>query len=193
MLLINVLFAISPIFGFLPQIYKQRIIYKPYLSLLNIYIALIHIIDYIHKKYNKILLYQNVVAIILHMYLISLSTNKNYRMTGIIKSIGLVTLGLIILGKSGFYILFPQCALLLDVAATYIHYNIYKHDPKRPFELFVVWMIGDFIRVYFYTAVYKAPFLYICAVIIQTIFNILTVLMPSQAKIYSMNISYDEY
>lgn len=193
MLLINILFAISPTFGFIPQIYKRRIIYKPYLSLLNIYIALIRIVDYIHKKYNKTLLYQNVIAIILHVYLISLNTNKNYRMAGIIKSIGLVALGLIILGKSGLYILFQQCALLLDIFATYIHYNIYKDDPKRPFELFIVWMIGDFIRVYFYIIVYKAPFLYICGVIIQTIFNILTVIMPSQTKIHSMNVSYSEY
>ncbi|ORD94547.1 hypothetical protein ECANGB1_536 [Enterospora canceri] len=86
--------------------------------------------------------------------------------------------------------IFNGLALIFDVLTTYLHYVLYRDDPKKPNELFLAWILGDFIKIYFNIFVYRSPLLYTCAILSQLVFDVLTVLSAPTPKI---DVSYLEY
>ena len=194
--LMNILFILSPTFGFVPQITRKNILYKPFLSLLNILTALDKTFDYFYKKYDRTIFYQNITTILLHSYLIYHNKHKQYNRHYIeeshvrpiiLKCSGFI-LFLVFLQLCSFGFLFTLIALFMDVGTTYAHFLVYKEDVDKPIELFIVWVIGDALRVIFNIFIYKTPILYSIAAIIQLVFDLLT--MGSQGKL-KMDVFYN--
>lgn len=191
MFLINALFISSPIFGFLPQIHKNKIVYKPYLSLLNIFVSVIKIFDWFSHPYNNIILIQCIFLILLHMLLIYKNVHRkldhnNMEMSFVeycIKRIGICVgiLSLLALLKMSF--IFSFSAVSLEVYISYLQFLMYRNDPFRPRELFLMWVTGDMIKIYFNIFYYKSPVAYTCAIIIQTVFDLMTILSPNKQSI----------
>ena len=188
MFIIDILFIASPLFGFIPQIYKNEVTYKPFLSLINIMTAIIKIFDWFYKKYDKVIFIQNFFIIFLHLLLVHNNKIKTVNRYGfednkffyILKRISALIFLLFILDNLKLSFMFNYLALFLDVFTTYAHFIVYREDPQKPIELFAVWILGDFIKIYFNVFVYKTPTLYTLAVFTQLFFDLLTVF--TQAK-----------
>ncbi|KAL6121576.1 hypothetical protein NUSPORA_01478 [Nucleospora cyclopteri] len=189
--LITITFILSPAIGFIPQIKNNFIIYKPCLSLLTIFVAILKIFDYMYENYSAVILIQNVFTILLHIYLIKNNKNakrdnnniqRNHLPDSLLKiTMFVVFMNFISLIKMQF--MYNPGALILDVATTYFQYLIYKTDPDRPWDLLVVWICGDFIKLYFNLFVYKSRYFYALAIFVQMVFDILTVTSASKVNV----------
>lgn len=167
------------------------VVYKTFLSLLNILIAFVKIFDYSYRKYDTVILYQNYFIIFLHLFLIQQNNCKAYNRFGfeenklqyVFKKVGVLIIALLTLQMMDFGFIFNYVALILDVLTTYAHFLIYKEDPQKPVELFFAWIFGDFIKLYFNTFVYKTPLFYTFAIITQLVFDVLTIFSATKVPI----------
>lgn len=183
----DILYILSPILAFLPQIYRNKILFSPLLSVLTIISAILKIFHFQCEEFSVILLYQFVVIVALHFYLISrykqplrhlemkLFKPELYLKYGLVNyAFGLIA------GATAFidimFILnlghtFGGIACFSDVLITFFQIMIYRNLEDKPSELFLVWIVGDLIKIVSMLLWYKAPIEYILAIALQMSMN----------------------
>ncbi|KAI5168481.1 hypothetical protein PAEPH01_0169 [Pancytospora epiphaga] len=184
----GIAYILSPVLGFIPQIYTGKIIFSPMLSLLTIISCIIKFFHYYEARYSVVLLYQFLFIILLHGYLI-----RNYRLP--LRRIELVLFRPELYSKHGlgmyclsvativavlanvFFILgfgpvFGIVASTLDLMITFIQLLIYKNAIEKPLELFACWVVGDLIKLATMIFIYKAPLIYNISIVAQILLNL---------------------
>ena len=171
--LFDISYILSPAFIFARQIFNQKIVYSPLLSLLTIISTIFKIIHYKIHAYDIILLYQFVILLFLHFYLIfnytlplrgiedkilgpALKLGYSPRSIACIVFFASMTItNLLFVVNCAAY--FGQFASLLDVFTTFLQLLQYKDDAAALRECFAAWIVGDLLRLYINVFVYKTP------------------------------------
>lgn len=188
--ILDIIYVISPIFAFLPQIFRKKILYSPLLSLLSIVSSIIKIMHYKIHSYNIILLYQFIVILLVHIYLIKNYRNplRNFELMFFPSSLclkyGLFSCALTFVFGLGFmfnffYIFnyghfFGDLACILDVFITFLQLLIYTDAKSKITESFIVWIVGDAIKIILLVFFYKSPMEYCIATVLQILMNTFT-------------------
>lgn len=189
----DIFYIFSPIIGFIPQIYRCRIIFSPFLSVMAVISCIFKLFHYQIERYSTILLYQALTLIALHLYLINNYKlplrhveMKMFRPKWYLRY-GLFNYSLCIFTCTIFFLhslymfdwghLFGNFACLLDIFTTFLQMVIYKDSENKPQELFLLWVAGDCIKIYVMLAVYKTPIEYVAATGVQLLMNLYVVLI----------------
>jgi hypothetical protein len=72
---IDILFVLSPVLGYLPQIISRRVVVSPILCTLFILSNILKIFHHIEDKYSSVLLVQSIFVILLHFVLVHFNRN----------------------------------------------------------------------------------------------------------------------
>lgn len=186
-MLLDIGFVFGPIVGFIPQIYKGVPLYKPELSLLTILSFLLKLFKTNSEELDKILQYQFYVAIFLHIYLIRLHSLKEHQQrikilglwfyedayyTHLVPTLMLLLISLKTFDMVGMSSLFVPAATLIDIIIAFLHLDIYSKQESKPRELFIVWLVGDIIRIFLMISKYVTPKIVILGCIVQLVINV---------------------
>ncbi|KAI5149536.1 hypothetical protein ENBRE01_0970 [Enteropsectra breve] len=185
--LVNVAFIISPIIPFLPQIYKKRIVYSPFLSTLNILSNSIKILHYQNFKYGTTVLYQYMMLLTLHAYLLKYNSavlkplEERFMSSRLLKgrTISSCATAFLVSVISVLYLLslygaghsYGVVACFLDVCITGMQLALYLDENKKPRELFVCWVVGDIAKLIQMKLWTNLSIEYYIAVILQIVMN----------------------
>lgn len=185
--LLSLLFIAGPTIAFIPQICRKKILFSPLLSLATIVSNITKIFHYSVTRYSIILLYQFVLLVALHFYLI-----KNYHFplrriemkvfvpnlcmrhglaayaSGVI-ALAIATLCL--MDALGLGLLFGGIACIMDLLITVLQLIIYSSAKDKPSELFVFWVLGDLIKLWMMIMYYKTPIEYNACIVGQIAMN----------------------
>jgi hypothetical protein len=186
--ILDLLYILSPSVAFVPQIYRGRIIFSPLLSLVSIVSAVVKVLQYHENPYSIVLLYQSIVIIVLHFYLVA---NYKYPLKKLEMRIfwpslyhrcGLVlSTAALVLGCTGFINLisifrigkmFGILTGLLDTLATFLQVFIYRNEKDKPLFLFFAWIVGDVVKICMMVKKYETPIEYILTICGQISLNI---------------------
>lgn len=180
-------YVISPFFGFLPQIWRRDITYSPLLSLLSVISSVIKVFHYQIESFDLFQLYQFLLLVVLHLYLINnykrplgrtelrVFSAELYLKHGLmtcavsIIAMAVATIYVFILMGSGF--LLGYIASVLDIGITLLQLAIYKNNVHKPRELFAAWIVGDFIKLGIMIMAFEMPYIYIAATVLQIVIN----------------------
>lgn len=189
--LLDIAYVVSPGIAFLPQIWRDEILFSPLLSLLTIFSALLKIAhfqvagrDY---AYSLSLLYQSLFVVALHFYLI-----RHYRQPlkavearflpaqlcarhGLIAYAVALTAGALAL-INVLYIasagpLFGGLGCVMDVLISALQLVVYEGDDTKPRALFALWILGDTMRVWLMVVHFTSPPAQVVAVLLQIAMN----------------------
>jgi hypothetical protein len=190
--LLNVLYIVCPTVGFLPQIWTRKILFSPLLSLLIIFCNILKVFHYNYKQFNIVILYQSIMLIGLHFYLIKnynsplsplelrVFTPKMYMKHGLLKCALAFIISFVFMinfiNIFGLGYVFGNFACVFDLFITALQLVIYKNNENKPLELFVIWVIGDIAKALSMLLVYKAPLEYVVTVVLQMAMNIIVIL-----------------
>ncbi len=196
--LVDIFYILSPVFAFIPQICRNKIVYSPLLSILSIISSIVKIMHYRVEEYNITLLYQFIVGLVVHAYLIRhysipLRRFENIFFRGVLMKQGLFSCAVIlvmgfILVCNFFYMfnyghLFGDLACILDVLTTFLQLLIYSSSKEKPKEAFVVWLIGDVIKIAMLIFFYKSPIEYTIACGLQLAMNCFTLFKTNKCRL----------
>ncbi|WUR04843.1 putative transporter [Vairimorpha necatrix] len=187
----SVLFCVSPIVGFIPQILTQKIIFPELLSSLTIIANILKIFHFREKSsLSSVIPLQGIFTIILHSCLLYFNkslysvteekimkklkiTNKQLYFSYIL----LVAVSTHLIGS--FIRSFEFCGLLsliFEVSVNSIQLLIEKQNKeviiettkkvRSQKELYLVWIVGDICRIFFMISV-DTPYVYSVASLIQ--------------------------
>lgn len=183
----SVFYISSPAVAFAPQIWRGAILFSPLLSLLTIISNIVKIFHFQTEHYSIVLLYQFILLVMLHFYLI-----HNYRLPlqhierrifrpevclkhGLMSVSAALVAGAVtcvyIMLLFGYGFVFGRLASALDVFITFLQLIIYKNTNNKPSELFATWIVGDLVKLLMMTIIYKAPIAYNVSIVIQLLMN----------------------
>lgn len=188
--LIDIGFVIGPLLGFIPQIFKNEPKYNPGLSLLTIFSVILKLLSNEKNIFDPVLIYQLLVLGHIHIYMLRMHSKmkdlERYNFQGIIitsnfyykhliKLVVVFFVFLKILSAFGLSYLFSTFSTAIDVTITFFHLNLYATQASKPVELFLFWIVGDFVRIYFLITRYSAPIIMTLSVVAQIIVNLIIV------------------
>ncbi|KAI4293164.1 hypothetical protein PAPHI01_2438 [Pancytospora philotis] len=183
----DLLYITSPLIGFLPQMYRKKIVFSPVLSLLSIISCVIKIFQYQIEPYSTVLLYQFVLLVGMHFYLI-----KNYRLPlrrtehyvynpRLYSKYGLATYAssVVVTVIAALHVLYfmgggwimGHLASATDIFTTVLQMAFYRNNPSKPRELFLAWIVGDIAKMFIMLGFYEAPRIYLITTAIQLAIN----------------------
>ncbi|EQB60658.1 udp-glucose pyrophosphorylase [Vairimorpha apis BRL 01] len=191
----SVLFTISPIIGFLPQIYTRNIIFPEILSLFTIMSNMLKLFHFSNRSLFCIIPIQGVFVIFLHSYLIFFNKSsyslfeeklmKKFKMSSkkiYCAYIGLMFIFIHLFGK--IYKSYEFCGVLslcFEVSVNIIQLILEKYNENLNIneqkkntlqkQLYLVWVIGDLCRILFMLSIIT-PWIYIVASFIQLIIDV---------------------
>jgi len=167
-------YILSPIVGFLPQIYTRNITYNPIMSLLTIVANLLKIFSRGSGETDTIMLYQFAVCTLLHLLLLTarlkqlkspaatdmpypnaLTRIKHLNQWIVAGVAGLILL-LRMLDAAGVAVFFMEIAVAIEIMIALLHIKYYR-GASKPIELFAVWILGDAIKMYLMYRRYECP------------------------------------
>lgn len=179
-------YIFSPTIGFLPQLYSGNITYNSHLSMLTIIANLLKLFS----CKDVTLIYQFVVCIFLHLYLLSLhakqskkpaftdlETSRMYPIkhiaTGILFFIALLRL------VDSISFLYAKLAVLVETTISILHVKMYtrRAGSCKPHELFVFWIVGDFAKIILMLTKYNAAIEYVLGTFMQILINFYVLLV----------------
>lgn len=185
-------YIVGPAIGFLPQIYKQEPAYNPALCWLTILSHLLKLFSSGSVKTDKAFKYQFCMVILVHCYIIWLHSRKKgdekFNLFGIaisqrifyrhlLETLFMIMITLKLLEFIGLDFLFAPCSTGINIFVTFLHLEFYRKNKAKPVELFVSWIVGDFIRLFCMLKLFESPLLYIFEVLAQIAINLVILLL----------------
>lgn len=190
-LLFDIGYVISPVIGFIPQMYTGNITYEPLLSVLTVTANILKIFSGKVNEIDQRMTYQFIICIGLHIYLLNRrnSVQKKFPSSSIMDSITdntallknfskimtLCTLVFIAFLKLfdflGFSSLFMKFSVVIDILISFFHLKYYGDSENKPKELFFVWIIGDLAKLGLMAMKYKCPIECFASGLVQIIIN----------------------
>lgn len=191
-LLFDIGYVISPLIGFIPQIYTGNLTYEPLLSILTVVTNILKMFSSRENEIDQRMTYQFIICIGLHLYLLNKRnlTQKRFPVlsflddTVLLKNISkIVSLFILILISSlklidflGFSFIFMKLSIGIDILISLLHLKYYGSSETKPKELFLMWILGDLGRLGVMTMKYKCPIECFVSVLIQIAINLYVLL-----------------
>lgn len=191
-------YIFSPVVGFIPQLYRQEITYNASLSVLTILASILKIFSYkdsntstAHQdtKASSTMMAQFIICIVLHMHLLNLRFKQDKtpprntpvshllaRMKNSNRWIVTGVVGIVMILKFfnilPFTSLFMKVAVAIEILIAILHIKYYSDTKSKPVELFMVWIIGDLIKMYLMYMRYTSPLECYLGVVVQILINL---------------------
>jgi hypothetical protein len=195
----DVLFVLSPAFGYLPQIISRRVVVSPMICTLFIVSNVLKIFHHIEDKYSSVLLLQSMFVILLNSVLVHLNRNpletieslvfKNrvtrrmywrYGLQGCVAGmVGVCVLTVHLLGTLANS--YSSCGLAsscVELLINFLQLHFERENKRQmeekgtgrrsPIELYVCWVLGDMVRVWYLRSL-GVPSVYVITVCIQVV------------------------
>lgn len=189
--LFDLAFILSPVVGFIPQLYTRKITYSSVLSLLTIAASILKLFSSINSSTDIAMTYQFVVCTALHLFLLKTKfemqkhappSGQTLLLPNILirarqSSQWLVTgtIGFVILLKAldelHFSFIFMKTAVGIDILISALHISYYSKNETKPRELFAAWIAGDIIKIYLMSQRYSTPIDYYLGAVAQILIN----------------------
>lgn len=190
--ILDIGFILGPTIGFFPQIYRGKPTYSPGLSVLTILSCLLKLFSHKPSGFDSVLQYQFCVAILVHVYLIRLHAQQKgqdirsfFRLVHshrwyykyIVPCAGSFIISLKLLDFFGLGYLFTPASVVIDLAITFLHLDLYLNQKPKPKELFAAWLAGDIIRLVMMVRKYSTPIEVLFGTLIQIAINLVLLLL----------------
>lgn len=166
--LFDICYILSPVLGFLPQLYSKRISYEPLLSVLSVLANILKIFSSKNTETDPVMLYQFATVAILHLLLLKIRFNQikldsspvtidlpystllrtKHLGQGAIYAIAAFFILLKIVDSTSIALFFMEIAVAIEVLISILHVRYYTKGNLKPRELFAFWILGDTIKLY---------------------------------------------